>query len=178
MPFDRHDWIVDRNGRQVRYVLDYYHFDNAEKLARLGIATTPNADGSTPSTIAIDVRPAIDSFEAFGDRVRAFIARKFRLTTSRVGGFSSPPDVLTAAHTRGLKVIQCLICFCLSHTHSHTRFERLKRHRNDCECVTTKSFVACRRSMRRACEISARNSNRNARPQWLLLLFAFTLSFL
>ncbi len=25
LPFDRHDWVVDRNGRQVRYVIDYYH---------------------------------------------------------------------------------------------------------------------------------------------------------
>ena len=23
-PFDRHDWYVDRNGKQVRYVIDYY----------------------------------------------------------------------------------------------------------------------------------------------------------
>ncbi len=22
-PFDRHDWYVDRNGKQVRYVIDY-----------------------------------------------------------------------------------------------------------------------------------------------------------
>ena len=24
LPFDRHDWIVDRAGREVRYVIDYY----------------------------------------------------------------------------------------------------------------------------------------------------------
>jgi hypothetical protein len=24
MPFDRHDWIVDRCGREVRYVIDFY----------------------------------------------------------------------------------------------------------------------------------------------------------
>ena len=24
LPFDRHDWIVDRNGKEVRYVIDYY----------------------------------------------------------------------------------------------------------------------------------------------------------
>lgn len=24
LPFDRHDWIVDRCGREVRYVIDYY----------------------------------------------------------------------------------------------------------------------------------------------------------
>jgi len=24
-PFDRHDWIVDRCGKEVRYVIDYYY---------------------------------------------------------------------------------------------------------------------------------------------------------
>ncbi|KAK4876345.1 hypothetical protein RN001_012767 [Aquatica leii] len=24
LPFDRHDWIVDRDGKEVRYVIDYY----------------------------------------------------------------------------------------------------------------------------------------------------------
>ena len=25
LPFDRHDWIVDRNGKDVRYVIDFYN---------------------------------------------------------------------------------------------------------------------------------------------------------
>ena len=24
LPFDRHDWYVDRNGQEVRYVIDFY----------------------------------------------------------------------------------------------------------------------------------------------------------
>ena len=24
-PFDRHDWFVDRDGCEVRYVIDYYY---------------------------------------------------------------------------------------------------------------------------------------------------------
>ena len=24
MPFDRHDWYVDRCGKEVRYVIDFY----------------------------------------------------------------------------------------------------------------------------------------------------------
>ena len=24
LPFDRHDWIVDRCGKHVRYIIDYY----------------------------------------------------------------------------------------------------------------------------------------------------------
>lgn len=26
-PFDRHDWIVDRCGKEVRYVIDFYFYD-------------------------------------------------------------------------------------------------------------------------------------------------------
>lgn len=30
MPFDRHDWVVDRCGDEVRYVIDFYfHEDKA-----------------------------------------------------------------------------------------------------------------------------------------------------
>ncbi len=24
LPFDRHDWIVERCGKEVRYIIDYY----------------------------------------------------------------------------------------------------------------------------------------------------------
>ena len=24
LPFDRHDWVVDRDGKDVRYVIDFY----------------------------------------------------------------------------------------------------------------------------------------------------------
>lgn len=27
MPFDRHDWVVDRCGKEVRYVIDFYFHD-------------------------------------------------------------------------------------------------------------------------------------------------------
>ena len=56
LPFDRHDWVVDRCGRHVRYVIDYY-----------GCEPTPNND----APIYLDVRPALDSFSAVWDRMRA-----------------------------------------------------------------------------------------------------------
>ena len=28
LPFDRHDWIVDRCGQEVRYVIDFYFDDD------------------------------------------------------------------------------------------------------------------------------------------------------
>lgn len=55
LPFDRHDWVVDRCGRQVRYIIDYYGCD-------------PTEDNSVP--IYLDVRPALDSFQAAWDRLR------------------------------------------------------------------------------------------------------------
>ena len=29
-PFDRHDWVVDRAGEEVRYIIDYYHDDEGK----------------------------------------------------------------------------------------------------------------------------------------------------
>ena len=56
LPFDRHDWIVDRCGQRVRYIIDYYGCE-------------PTANNSAP--IYLDVRPALDSFSAMWDRARA-----------------------------------------------------------------------------------------------------------
>ncbi|KAI9594073.1 cytochrome c/c1 heme lyase-domain-containing protein [Syncephalis fuscata] len=61
-PFDRHDWTVDRCGRQIRYVLDYY--------------AAPSDESGYP-TFSVDVRPAADSFENVWDRVRMGM-REFR----------------------------------------------------------------------------------------------------
>lgn len=60
LPFDRHDWIVDRCGKEVRYIIDYYdggEIDNKYQFALL------------------DVRPAFDSFENVWDRMKVFYMR-------------------------------------------------------------------------------------------------------
>lgn len=56
LPFDRHDWIVDRNGKRVRYVIDYYD----------GGAVDPK----TYQFTILDVRPAFDSPIAVWDRMK------------------------------------------------------------------------------------------------------------
>ena len=56
-PFDRHDWIVDRNGKQVRYVIDYYESGKAN-------------DQLKGLDVVLDVRPALDSFGSWIDRVK------------------------------------------------------------------------------------------------------------
>lgn len=49
-PFDRHDWVVERCGRQVRYVIDFY---------------TGSQAPDRPATLSVflDVRPAMDSVD-------------------------------------------------------------------------------------------------------------------
>jgi hypothetical protein len=32
LPFDRHDWVVDRCGKEVRYIIDYYETDGAYSI--------------------------------------------------------------------------------------------------------------------------------------------------
>ncbi|RWS25881.1 holocytochrome C synthase/heme-lyase-like protein [Leptotrombidium deliense] len=56
LPFDRHDWVVDRCGRDVRYIIDYYD----------GGA----ADQTTGQFALLDVRPAFDSVGNIWDRMR------------------------------------------------------------------------------------------------------------
>jgi len=55
MPFDRHDWIIDRCGKEIRYVIDYYDGEfqpGSHEFANL------------------DVRPALDSTDAVWDRMK------------------------------------------------------------------------------------------------------------
>ena len=49
LPFDRHDWIVERDGRDVRYVVDFY--------------PGQPVDGKIVG-IHIDARPAVDSVDS------------------------------------------------------------------------------------------------------------------
>ncbi|XP_075235460.1 cytochrome c heme lyase [Lycorma delicatula] len=55
LPFDRHDWIIDRCGKDVRYVIDYYDGGTVDKNHRFAI---------------LDVRPAMDSWENVWDRMK------------------------------------------------------------------------------------------------------------
>ncbi|KAK2080388.1 hypothetical protein QBZ16_000241 [Prototheca wickerhamii] len=56
LPFDRHDWVVERrDGSEVRYVIDFY---NGAPLP------------SMPVALHLDVRPALDSPSALWSRVR------------------------------------------------------------------------------------------------------------
>jgi len=60
LPFDRHDWIIDRCGKDVRYVIDYYDGGKVDE---------------TYSFALLDVRPAMDSFENVWDRMKVAYMR-------------------------------------------------------------------------------------------------------
>lgn len=60
-PFDRHDWVIDRCGTKVEYVIDFY-------------AGKQGPQGGKPS-FYLDVRPKLNSWE--GVKMRA--ARGFGL---------------------------------------------------------------------------------------------------
>jgi cytochrome c heme-lyase len=65
-PFDRHDWTIDRCGKEVRYVIDYYHDeDNKEE------ENVPHLRSSTDiKSITMVTRPALDSIGSIFDRIR------------------------------------------------------------------------------------------------------------
>ncbi|KAL1405396.1 Cytochrome c1 heme lyase [Vanrija albida] len=55
-PFDRHDWYVDRCGKQIRYVIDFY-------------AGKPDPKQPQRMAFYLDVRPALDDWESVRTRL-------------------------------------------------------------------------------------------------------------
>lgn len=78
-PFDRHDWYVDRNGVEHRYIIDYYFNANPDASAATTVGPVhPDKGEITPKltkTIYVDVRPAVDDIGAIMDRLRRFPER-------------------------------------------------------------------------------------------------------
>ena len=50
-PFDRHDWIVDRCGTKIEYIIDFYAGKNDGKSAKL--------------SFYLDVRPKLNTWEGW-----------------------------------------------------------------------------------------------------------------
>lgn len=84
-PFDRHDWIVDRGGTEVRYVIDYYHDESAVQLDKRPEHLT---DLKSIKSIQVDVRPALDSFEAAYD---LFFRMPIKYVAGNAGDYFPPP---------------------------------------------------------------------------------------
>lgn len=84
-PFDRHDWVVDRGGVEVRYVLDYYHDESGTAKDRVPQLT----DAESIQSIKVDVRPALDSITAITDRMWRMPLERY-VMGNRVG-YLPPP---------------------------------------------------------------------------------------
>lgn len=69
-PFDRHDWYVDRNGREVRYVIDYYDAPNDE-------------EGN--GVFYLDIRPALDSPGAALTRIKKWTSETWAVAAGKSG---------------------------------------------------------------------------------------------
>lgn len=102
-PFDRHDWIVDRGGEEVRYVIDYYH---DEAGAPLDQAPQSKSDFQAIKSIKVDVRPAVDSPQSLLDRIVLMPYHIFsRKTTFKPLPFF-PPSATVIAERRQLLQLQ------------------------------------------------------------------------
>lgn len=51
-PFDRHDWVIDRCGTQVEYVIDFYAGKNEGKAGKA-------------LNFFLDVRPKLNTLEGW-----------------------------------------------------------------------------------------------------------------
>lgn len=68
LPFDRHDWTIQRSeGNCVRYVIDYYH-DDTKGLENAASALPDMHDFAATPSLLVDVRPALDSPALLYDR--------------------------------------------------------------------------------------------------------------
>lgn len=67
-PFDRHDWFVDRHGKEIRYVIDYYE--------------APNDEHGEP-VFFLDIRPALDSPVAAYDRISRWTSETWKKASGR-----------------------------------------------------------------------------------------------
>jgi cytochrome c heme-lyase len=76
-PFDRHDWVVERCGTRVRYVIDFY-------------AGRP-LPGTSNVSFFLDVRPALDGWEGVSMRTSMFVSRCTRAIRDAFSGSSSLP---------------------------------------------------------------------------------------
>ncbi|KTW31427.1 hypothetical protein T552_00071 [Pneumocystis carinii B80] len=74
LPFDRHDWYVSRNGKIVRYVIDYYDAP---------------LEPSGEVAFYLDVRPAIDTPGAVYDRISAWTSKTWARLFENSGNLHS-----------------------------------------------------------------------------------------
>jgi cytochrome c heme-lyase len=58
-PFDRHDWVVDRCGKKIEYVIDFYGGKNEQQAGKA-------------LNFYLDVRPKLNTWEGVKTRIMRF----------------------------------------------------------------------------------------------------------
>ena len=81
LPFDRHDWVIDRHGQDVRYVIDFYK----------GAQPPGMLPGRAAVSMYLDVRPALDSYTAVIDRASVAYRQFLGLNPFNTASNSKPP---------------------------------------------------------------------------------------
>jgi len=71
-PYDRHDWVVNRCGEEVRYVIDYYSYSGVSEDDEI---------------YTIDARPAPSNLRNIIDRVHLGFKKMLRLENPLAGNF-------------------------------------------------------------------------------------------
>lgn len=77
-PFDRHDWVIDRCGTHIEYVIDFYSGKPAEGLSQVQTGDANAAAGGaagSPQKLSfyLDVRPKLNSWEGWKMRTARLI---------------------------------------------------------------------------------------------------------
>lgn len=74
---------MDRNGEEVRYVIDFYKGSTPSPPQKVPDAAALNKPPIEPAmAIYLDIRPAVDSFSAVRDRIQMAIHMQY--TTLRM----------------------------------------------------------------------------------------------
>ncbi|KAJ1964025.1 Cytochrome c1 heme lyase [Dispira parvispora] len=79
LPFDRHDWVVDRCGKEVTYIIDYYAGNSGKLLPQTSASgvNQPSVPGDKPAaqvpSFYLDVRPKLTP-QSFVDHIRHFFS--------------------------------------------------------------------------------------------------------
>jgi cytochrome c heme-lyase len=135
-PFDRHDWIVDRGGKEVRYIIDYYHDESAVIDDRHPKSLL---DSTSVKSIKVDVRPALDSFESIRD---VFFRMPIKYFAGNAGAYS-PPSFFQERHVKVAEdarraQISDAWCKIQSNCESHKKQLELCTSEKDCGAASVK----------------------------------------
>ena len=96
VPFDRHDWTVDRCGTPVRYIIDYFHDEDEENDIKPHLRSRTDV-----KSITVDVRPAaFDSLTNLADAIRMPFYETFGMVADvyEDDDTNDDPTSSTAAH--------------------------------------------------------------------------------